>query len=115
MIDPSINTADQSMTSPQKNCCPYCGKSWPSNAHLIRHLRVHTGERPFKCDLCNKAYKEKKHLIEHARSHTGEKPFNCVDCNKTFVSFTTHLMLMSAQVLFSALNYFKEDENARFC
>ena len=80
-----MNTTDQSMKSPnKKHCCPYCGKFWPSNAHLVMHIRSHTGETPYKCDFCSKEFRQKRSLIEHTRIHTGERPFNCVDCNKSF-------------------------------
>ena len=32
--------------------CPYCGKMFQGTWHLRRHLRTHTGERPFCCPYC---------------------------------------------------------------
>lgn len=37
----------------RKNVCPICAKSFRCQAHLIRHKRIHTGQRPFVCNVSN--------------------------------------------------------------
>uniref|UniRef100_A0A8C6NWD5 C2H2-type domain-containing protein n=1 Tax=Nothobranchius furzeri TaxID=105023 RepID=A0A8C6NWD5_NOTFU len=46
-------------------------------AHLNRHMKVHTGHKPFACDLCEERFSEKTRLISHMKVHTGQKPFAC--------------------------------------
>ncbi|XP_069944145.1 zinc finger and BTB domain-containing protein 17 isoform X2 [Cherax quadricarinatus] len=81
--------SDGTATSSKLHQCPYCKYSTSHRINLSKHIRIHTGEKPFVCSHCPAAFCQKGNLISHIRTHTGEKPFACTKCSYRATQKTT--------------------------
>ncbi|XP_074527594.1 early growth response protein 1-A-like [Halichoeres trimaculatus] len=92
-----INKCSRSRKSPAARQCktppherPYgcpadgCDRRFSRSDELTRHVRVHTGQKPFQCRICMRSFSRSDHLTTHIRTHTGEKPFACTECGRKF-------------------------------
>ncbi|XP_054652375.1 transcription factor HIVEP2 isoform X2 [Dunckerocampus dactyliophorus] len=54
---------------PGKYVCDYCGRACAKPSVLKKHIRSHTGERPYPCVPCGFSFKTKSNLYKHRKSH----------------------------------------------
>lgn len=71
-MDPLSETVckvEQKPQKPGKYVCDYCGRACAKPSVLKKHIRSHTGERPYPCVPCGFSFKTKSNLYKHRKSH----------------------------------------------
>ncbi|XP_063628621.1 zinc finger and SCAN domain-containing protein 5A-like isoform X1 [Cydia splendana] len=74
--------------------CNDCDKSFDKYKKLYLHQRLHNKKIFCPLDACGKKFATKGDMEKHIRTHTGEKPFKCKQCKKSFaqrVSLRQHI------------------------
>ncbi|BES87446.1 Hypothetical protein NTJ_00252 [Nesidiocoris tenuis] len=79
-----VNLADPStlsVTDGRWFLCLVCKYKTHLSSAIVKHIRVHTGEKPYVCTVCDYRCVEGSSLASHMRTHTGEKPYFCTRCD----------------------------------
>ncbi|KAM9308774.1 zinc finger protein 40 [Gastrophryne carolinensis] len=65
----NIVLKDQKPKKQGKYICEYCNRACAKPSVLLKHIRSHTGERPYPCVTCGFSFKTKSNLYKHKKSH----------------------------------------------
>lgn len=65
---PPINSKKTPTNPPNGLQCPFCPSKFVGKYKLDRHIRTHTGDKPYKCD-CGMRFTR----LEHLKKHKGSK------------------------------------------
>jgi len=84
-----LNNSSESHAKKEKEkkkrpVCKVCGKFYATTGTLNRHMRIHTGKRPYMCGRCHKTFRQRAHLITHFVVHDKARNHYCEYCGNYF-------------------------------
>ena len=72
-----VRTKDGKFKCPYQDICNYVSKY---HANLKKHIRIHTGEKPFICHICGRGFAQQEGCKKHILTHPGMNGVQCEFC-----------------------------------
>ncbi|KAJ8297552.1 hypothetical protein KUTeg_024083 [Tegillarca granosa] len=80
---------NHNLTSHNLFTCLVCYNTFTCRNNMKRHMRLHTGQKPYKCTICSESFTRKDDVKRHLMRHTYNKPYRCNICNKGYMDRKT--------------------------
>ena len=78
LMFPLLSTGEKPYTCP----VGHCQWRFARSDELTRHIRKHTGDKPFSCKSCDRKFARSDHLALHMKRHEPKAPRNNNNGNK---------------------------------
>ena len=69
---PPVYKPPTPIRDPKIVTCEICQRTLSSPFNLRRHMRTHTGEKPYRCNICPAAFPQRRSLMNHLKTHVDE-------------------------------------------
>jgi len=80
----SLSRSNEDETVGKLFKCKMCNRSFSDRSLLLKHMRVHSAERPHMCTRCGKSYLTSAGLYSHMKKHYDDNLLQCKICSKVF-------------------------------